>query len=466
MINILKDFFAIRRMTNMSECIVKLYTDCSYDEPFIFEKIKKSQLLDGIMPGMKVVIKPNLVQQSRDQDDDWDYVITHPVVISAVMGVVCDKLKHSGEIVIADGPMTSTRFDELLAHFPMNAWEQRCKKEHISFSIVDLRDEEWFNAPNGIILKASPLPGDPMGKLLYNLQDDASEFYNKNSGRQGYYGADYDIKETNDAHNGHDNKYSVSKTVLTADFLINIPKLKCHKKAGITCCLKNLVGINTNKNLLPHHTSGTAKQGGDQFSEDSFHRNIESGITINAKKIVHKFKFLTPLLVPLKNVALKVWGDNKKTSRSGGWYGNDTLWRTILDLNKILFYGNPDGSLRQDNYLNRMPYVGIVDGILAGDGNGPLAPDKVEAGFLLLGSNPVAIDYVAAKIMGFDYKKIPVLLHAANCKRYKIVDFTHDDVICEVNDGDGVIIDDIPKSVIRHFRAANGWIGHIETDNT
>jgi hypothetical protein len=34
---------------------------------------------------------------------------------------------------------------------------------------------------------------------------------------------------------------------------------------GMTCALKNLVGINANKNWLPHHTEGTPEQGGDQF---------------------------------------------------------------------------------------------------------------------------------------------------------------------------------------------------------
>lgn len=448
----------------MKENEVKLYTNCSYDENYITEKINETGLLDGIKPGIKVVLKPNLVQQSRDQDTDWDYVITHPVVISSVMNVVLSKLNGEGEIVIADAPMTPTRFGELLAHYPVNKWEDQCKNHGIKFSIIDLRDEEWFNAPNGIILKASPLPGDPLGKLVYDLQDDASEFYNKSVGAQGYYGADYNIKETNDAHNGHNNKYSVSKTVMTADFIINIPKLKSHKKAGITCCLKNLVGINTNKNLLPHHTSGTRAQGGDQFSDSNMQRNLESSVTVIAKKIVHKFKFLTPLLVPLKNMAIKVWGDNKKTPRSGGWYGNDTLWRTILDLNKILLYGKPDGTLKPDDYSLKMPYVAIVDGILAGDGNGPLSPDKVEAGFLLMGANPAAIDYVAAKVIGFDYKKIPSLANASLCKKYKIADFTRDKVICLLNDAYEMEIDEIPQDIIKRFKAANGWVGHIEDE--
>jgi len=32
--------------------------------------------------------------------------------------------------------------------------------------------------------------------------------------------------------------------------------LKLHRKAGITCALKNLIGINGNKEYLPHHRLG------------------------------------------------------------------------------------------------------------------------------------------------------------------------------------------------------------------
>lgn len=446
-----------------NEKCVKLYTNSMYNEDLIIERIMGSSILDCIQKGMKVVLKPNFVQQSRDQDNDWDYVITHPIVIGAVIKAVLKMLKGEGEIVIADAPMTPTRFGELLAHYPVTEWENLCKIENIRFSIVDLRDEEWFNASNGIILKTSKLPGDPLGKVIYDLLDDASEFYEKSSGTQGFYGADYDIKETNDAHNGHHNKYSVSKTIMTADVVINIPKLKTHKKAGITCCLKNLVGINTNKNYLPHHTSGTALQGGDQFSDNKFSKNLESTITVAAKKIVHKFTFLTPILVPLKNFAIIVWGDNKKTLRSGGWYGNDTLWRTILDLNKVLLYGKPDGRLKNDNYAERMNYIAIVDGILAGEGNGPLAPDKKEAGFLILGTNPAAVDYVAAKIMGFDYKKIPSLAHVSLCNKYKIANFKQSDVKCIINDDEICKIDEIDDKYVMAFEAANGWKGHIES---
>ena len=48
----------------------------------------------------------------------------------------------------------------------------------------------------------------------------------------------------------------------------------------------------------------------------------------------------------------------------------------------------------------------IIDGVIGGESNGPLAPDPVAAGVLLAGENLVAVDLVAARLMGFDPLKI------------------------------------------------------------
>ncbi|MBK7626716.1 MAG: DUF362 domain-containing protein [Bacteroidales bacterium] len=78
---------------------------------------------------------------------------------------------------------------------------------------------------------------------------------------KSYFRADSNIVETNEAHNGFNNLYRVSRTVVECDVFINLPKLKTHKKSGITCCLKNLVGINTYRNYLPHCSLGTKRKG-------------------------------------------------------------------------------------------------------------------------------------------------------------------------------------------------------------
>ena len=51
-------------------------------------------------------------------------------------------------------------------------------------------------------------------------------------------------------------------------------------------------------------------------------------------------------------------------------------------------------------YLLKKPTLNIVDGIVAMEGNGPASGDPLSLGVLLAGSNPVAVDAVAARLAG------------------------------------------------------------------
>jgi len=93
----------------------------------------------------------------------------------------------------------------------------------------------------------------------------------------------------------------------------------------------------------------------------------------------------------------------------GSWQGNDTLWRTILDLNRILFFADKEGRMRAEPQRR---YLSIVDGIVAGEGEGPLGATPVEAGVLVGGFDPSLVDAVAAQTMGFDPQRIPLIREA------------------------------------------------------
>src|SRR5437773_1657581 len=63
---------------------------------------------------------------------------------------------------------------------------------------------------------------------------------------------------------------------------------------------------------------------------------------------------------------------------------------------RLIHFASADGTLH-DRPQRR--YLGIVDGILAGERNGPMEQTPVRTGVILAGLNPVPIDYVAARIM-------------------------------------------------------------------
>jgi hypothetical protein len=93
----------------------------------------------------------------------------------------------------------------------------------------------------------------------------------------------------------------------------------------------------------------------------------------------------------------------------GSWEGNNTLFRTILDLNRILFFASREGALRGEPQRR---YLTIVDGIVAGEGEGPLGATPVRAGLLIGGFDPGVVDAVASRGMGFDPARIPLVREA------------------------------------------------------
>src|SRR5438045_9670723 len=98
---------------------------------------------------------------------------------------------------------------------------------------------------------------------------------------------------------------------MDADVFINLPKLKTHKNVGLTCALKNLVGINANKNWLPHQTEGTPDQGGDQFPIATSKARLEHSLMGAAKRFFKNRPALSKFFVPLKKAGRLYFGDTQ-----------------------------------------------------------------------------------------------------------------------------------------------------------
>ena len=79
----------------------------------------------------------------------------------------------------------------------------------------------------------------------------------------------YDPRALDETHRRGRHRYLVARELIEADVVFNVPKLKTHKKAGVTGALKNLVGINGHKAYLPHHRKGGAGRGGDAYPGSS-----------------------------------------------------------------------------------------------------------------------------------------------------------------------------------------------------
>jgi uncharacterized protein (DUF362 family) len=73
-------------------------------------------------------------------------------------------------------------------------------------------------------------------------------------------------------------------------------------------------------------------------------------------------------------------------------------------------------------------YLAVVDGIIGGEGNGPMSPDPKSIGVVLAGTHPVAVDCVAASLMGFDWKKLRLLKNSFAMREMSFVPFSPEQI--------------------------------------
>jgi hypothetical protein len=106
-------------------------------------------------------------------------------------------------------------------------------------------------------------------------------------------------------------------------------------------------------------------------------------------------------------------------------------------------------------------YLAVVDGIIAGEGNGPMSPDPKPCGVILAGTHPVAVDCVAATLMGFDWQKLRLLRGSFHIRELNFVPFAANAIRTIANHapwtGSLDQLDDLFE-----FRPHFGWIGAME----
>ncbi len=383
-------------------------------------------------------------------------------MIAAVVHYVFKALDGTGEIIIADGPQIDSDYERIYEVLRFEDLKQHYLSEHgYHLQFLDLREERWVTKDE-VIVERIKLPGDPAGYAEFDLADRSEFVGHRLNGR--YYGADYNFHQTQAFHSEGRNRYRLSRTALEADVLINLPKLKTHKKTGVTLSLKNLVGIHGDRNYLPHHTLGTPREGGDEFKSDNMASALQSRMTQRFKlALTGRGGTGGALARAVKKMGYQVFGSTEEVVRSGNWYGNDTTWRMALDINKLLFYGSADGTLH--DRPGRRRYLTIVDGIIAGEGNGPMAPDPKPCGLLVGGFNPVAVDTVCATLMGFDYRRLPVVAGAWRSLHLPLVDYAPDEIDCISNAPEWTgRLEELERAPHFAFRPHFGWRGQIERD--
>jgi uncharacterized protein (DUF362 family) len=364
-----------------------------------------------VQPGQTVVLKPNFVMSFNPNGADLFAIVTHPSILRALVDYVYIALKGAGRIIIADAPDMGCDWEQLMAAQRLDTIQEFYRsKFKFELEVYDLRNFAMIDPLQPAYShNRKTLAGDPQGSVVINLGQD-SEFYGMPSNR--YYGADYDRTETIRHHQDGIHEYSVSRTVLAAHTVISVPKMKVHKKVGVTLNIKGLVGINTNKNYLIHHRVGSPREGGDQLpdnipSSDRFVKRTQRWLYDHAMARQSRLGDLVykTAMMSYRTFARPFHRMSEYTTNldGGNWYGNDSAWRMAADLAKVIYFSDAQGKIHQTP--QRRMFC-VVDGIVGGENMGPLQPDPRPCGCLIAGRNLFAVDLVATRLMGFDHRKI------------------------------------------------------------
>jgi len=377
--------------------------------------------LTGVVrPGDTVLLKPNLVY---DRVTDARSALTNGAVVRVVCDLVLEALNGTGKVIIADVPLQGAQFDAVVRLSGVAEVMEHYRRVGADVELLDLR-QEYLVLADGMHRGLRKLKGDPLGYVVVNLGE-SSELEPLGSDRVRFAVGDYDRDSTQRYHmSSSRNEYLIPKTVLSADVLINLPKFKTHKKAGITCALKNLVGICGHKSYLPHYREGAPNKGGDEFAVNHPIKELQRD-TIDRLKASNATLYKTVRAIGrvLLRLAMAREKEDLRKVMSGSWHGNDTLWRTILDLNKIAVYADKEGILR-DTPQRR--YLCIVDGICGGEGDGPLQSTSRNDGVLLAGVNPVLVDLVVCLLMGIDPEAVRQVRRAFEIESLPLVKTPYD----------------------------------------
>ena len=352
------------RLETVKSVLSRCFGDLGYS--------KENPLGNIVKPGDQVFIKPNWVasrwRASCPHKDTLYSVITHPNVIEAVADYVAEALQGEGEIIIGDNPSIDADFKELMA---FTEFERIKDKYKVPVTILDLRplvcdDLKNYGKKNLMVSR----PGDPSGSVEVNLGKD-SLLYGLDPMR--FRGVFDEREETVASHSGETQLYTYARSLYDADVYISIPKLKTHQKVGATLNLKGLVGSISNKNQLVHWQVGYPEIHGDEYPSKAAYEA----------------------------------GQKARVTHRGAWPGNDTIWRMVADL----YTGMKKRERR---------YFSVIDGIVAGEGQGPFCPTAKYANTLIVGEDLLATDIVAARYMGLNPEKIRYLQYFI-VKRYEDV---------------------------------------------
>jgi uncharacterized protein (DUF362 family) len=393
--------------------------NCIYDEvrillnamgmdSFNFGKSRWNPFCSFIKPGDNVLIKPTMVNHFHPLGLTMDCLITNGSLIRAIMDFVIIALNGQGKISIGDAPIQSAIFERIVQTNGVDKIIEFYKSQiyTIQFEIIDFRQTIAICNEKGHIKKTLTQENC---EFKYVDLDEISYFSNVINRKFAI--ADYPFSAMKEYHSNGKNRYMIPQTLLDSNVIINLPKPKTHRFAGITGAMKNFIGVNSQKENLPHYSIGNINENGDEYPSKSSIKKFISFLTNQITILAVKGLYLLSLpLYFVRHILIRMVNTEDMVFK-GSWHGNDTIWRTILDVNRIVLYADKRGNI---NKTQQRTVFTICDSIITGEYQGPLQPDPKKSNALIAGFNLYVIDRFLAKFMGFNSKYLPFI---QNCPK-------------------------------------------------
>lgn len=303
-----------------------------------------------------VMLKPNLVGASAFAREGCTRTpVLRPLVDFAIQA-------GASKVIIAEGSATPYPDSRLLGPDYSNitglveALQTMYPDVAITYKDLNLDNFTWVDLGENSTFHGAYTP-----EQLYsvgNMRMDKDSYY---------YAQDF---------NGYDPKgyrpglYAIANTVFEADVFINVPKMKVHWITGVTLSLKNLIGITVSSTGNTTHEEGI---------KDTPHWNNSAPHTGDVLTVQDSF-------------------------------ANDVIWRVIADLNKIILYADENGVIQP---TNQRGYLSVVDAIIGMEGPTVYNPPGIPrpTGAIIAGQNPVAVDAVCSRVMGFNHTVLNSLVN-------------------------------------------------------
>lgn len=401
--------------------------------------------------GQRAFLLCNFVYHRRPQeakDDIWAKC-THGAVLRAVADYALKAVGPSGRVLFGNAPLQSCDWDKVLAETGSARVVEFYRRRGLPVEARDLRLRVAHRDLLGRV-RSMEMRDDARSAAIDLAGDSLLATIGTSAAAPRFRVSDYDPHRIESFHRGGSHRYVIHRDILRADAVISLPKLKTHEKVGITCALKGFVGTVAHKDCLAHHRFGNPSRGGDEYPDSlSFLRPLSA---------YHDWVNARPAGAALQGVFEIVDRTSRRIARrlgahmAGAWHGNDTAWRMALDLARIVHHADREGILRDHP---QRTHAALIDGIVAGEGDGPLDPRPYAAGALIFAENVVDADLAASRLMGFDPARIPLLHEAGRTMRWALPSSGLATGV--VANGRAVRQDELGGLLPRGFEPPSGW---------